>query len=53
MVGRAIIVLAEQTPSVEMVAIDADDLQAAQDRDTAANPSAEESPPHRGDFDAG
>jgi hypothetical protein len=52
-VSTAIIVPGEQASSVEMVAIDPGDLQAAQNSDAAANPSAEVSHPHRGDFDAG
>jgi hypothetical protein len=39
-ISTAIIVPAEQASSVEMVAVDPLDLQAAEDRDNAANPSA-------------
>jgi hypothetical protein len=52
-VSTAIIVPAEQASSVEMVAIDPADLQAAQDSDNAANlPTAQELHPNRGDLGA-
>jgi hypothetical protein len=51
-VSTAIIVPAEQASSVEMVAIDPADLQAAQDSDKAANLPAEQFHPNRGDLGA-
>jgi hypothetical protein len=50
-ISTAIIVPAEQASSLEMVAIDPRDLQAAQDCDRAANPSvAQERQANRGDL---
>jgi hypothetical protein len=50
-VSTAIIIQAEQASSIEMVAIDPRDLQAAQDCDKAANPSvAQEHQANRGDL---
>ena len=52
-VSTAIIVPAEQASSVEMVAIDPGDLQAAQDSDKAAYlPTEQELHPNRGDLGA-
>jgi hypothetical protein len=52
-VSTAIIVPAEQASSVEMVAIDPAELQAAQDSDNAASlPTAQEFHPTRGDLGA-
>ena len=50
-VSTAIIIPAEQASSIETVAVDPRDLQAAQDRDKAANPSvAQEHQANRGDL---